>query len=155
MVALCARDVAEEPLNWRAAVQRHPRLRPVALASQTLRALAEEAGVLRIDPLLDPGFLAAYTSAGDRFGPLDRTTALFQFFSDLLPAEVLARRSKAHFNQAAFGPGARAFVESFTGSGLDPELVDVDALADTWRANEPNALSFALLQSSWLASQAA
>jgi Asparagine synthase len=153
MVTLCAKDVAEEPLDWRAAVQRHPRLRPVRLAGQTMRAIANEVGVQRIDPLLDPVFLSAYTTSGGRFGPLDRTTALFQFFSDLLPSEVLARTSKGRFNQAAFGIDTRAFVDSFDGAGLDPDLVDADALMRTWRSDEPNALSFALLQSCWLATQ--
>jgi hypothetical protein len=146
-----ARDVAAEPLNWRAAVQRHPRTRAIALARATLGAIAADAGVQRHDPLLHPDFLTAVTSAGGWLGPLDRPAALRQFFSAVLPKEVIERRTKSRFNRPVCGEHTRAFAESFTGGGADPELIDADALRDTWLSPEPNALSFALLQSCWLA----
>ena len=46
----------------------------------------------------------------------------------------------------------RAFVEGWTGSGVDPALVDPDELQRMWRGGEPNAFTSALLQAAWLVS---
>src|SRR5579884_1278464 len=146
-----AHDAATEPYDWRRAVQAHPRRRGVYLAQETMRTVAAEADVLRVDPLLDPGFLAAYTTAGGRLGPLTRVDAARRFFGDLLPSAVVERRSKATFNGAVWNVHTRAFLERWNGEGVDPALVDVDALRAVWAAPQSNAMSFSLLQSCWLA----
>lgn len=150
-----ATDAASEPLDWRTAVRQHPWTRPVALGIGTMDRVAAEAGVTRRHPFLEAGFLAALCRAGGPIGFTDRTAALQQLFGDLLPAPVLARTTKCRFNRAVFGPRSRAFAERWSGAGIDPELVDADALRRVWSAPEPHALSFALLQSCWLATEGA
>jgi hypothetical protein len=146
-----ADDFAGEPLDRRRALMRHARLRLVALFLRNSMALATEHDVLDVKPLLDPGFLAALGAAGGRLGFPGRTTAMTQLFGDLLPTEVLRRSTKARFNRVAFNVHSRNFAASWDGSGVDHELVDADALRRAWMEAEPNALSFGLLQSAWLA----
>jgi Asparagine synthase len=148
-------DAAAEPLDWRAAVRQHPSTRAVHLGMHTMEVLATEAGVTRIHPLLSEGFIASLCRAGGPFGFTDRTAALQHLFAELLPAPVLARTSKCRFNRAVFGQRSRAFAERWTGAGVDTELVDADALREIWSGPEPHALTFALFQSCWLATEGA
>jgi asparagine synthase (glutamine-hydrolysing) len=143
-------DAASEPLDWRMAVRRHPRTRAVGLAMETLDILAEDIDVMRINPLLDAGFLDAVCRAGGWRGFVGRTAALLELFGSVLPESVLTRNTKARFNRAVFGEQSRAFVQEWDGSGVDTSLVDADRLRDEWMADEPHALTFPLLHSCWL-----
>ncbi|MDE3085348.1 MAG: hypothetical protein KGJ77_01170 [Acidobacteriota bacterium] len=146
-------DLAEEPLDRRRALARHLRLRMVVgyLANSAL--LAAEHDVVACAPLLDPAVVAAVGLAGGWVGFPGRATAMTTMFGALLPAEVLRRSSKARFNRSAFNRHSRAFARAWDGSGLDDERVDAEALRRAWAEDEPNALSFALLQSAWLAAR--
>jgi hypothetical protein len=75
-------------------------------------------------------------------------------FAGLLPDPVLERHGKARFNRAVFHRHSRSFVERFTGAGVRSDLVDEEALVDAWKADEPDAMTFALLQWCWLAADA-
>ena len=150
-----ARSAAAEPLDWRRAVLNFPQTRPVFLAMETLDLLAADADVLRVNPLLSPGFLRALGVAGGRFGFPGRTAAMRALFSGLLPEEVLTRTSKCHFNRAVFGPHSRAFADGWSGEGVDPAVVDVTALRAAWSSPEPHAMTYSLLHSCWLAEHAA
>jgi asparagine synthase (glutamine-hydrolysing) len=77
-----------------------------------------------------------------------------ELFGDLLPDAVITRRSKARFSQAFFGATSRTFVESWSGQGIDPDLVDAERLLDTWRQPVVDARSYSLLQAAWCASVA-
>jgi asparagine synthase (glutamine-hydrolysing) len=72
-------------------------------------------------------------------------------FEDLLPDALLDRRTKASFNASIVGPATQAFLDGWTGAGVDPDLVDPDRLADNWRTGSPHALSFLLMQQAFLA----
>ena len=146
-------DLAEEPLDRRRALARHLRLRMVVSFLANSALLAAEHDVVDCKPLLDPAVVAAVGRAGGRLGFPGRDTAMTAMFGELLPAEVLRRRSKARFNRSAFHRHSRAFARSWDGGGVDDELVDTEALRRAWAEDEPNALSFALLQSAWLASR--
>ena len=75
-------------------------------------------------------------------------------FADLLPDEVLARRTKAEFSEPMFGPLTRRFANDWDGhAGLDGRLLDADALRRVWSAPHPHALSATALQAAWLASE--
>lgn len=143
-------DAAAEPLDWRKAVRRHPHTRAVSVAMETLGILAEDVDVMRIDPLLNAGFLDAVCREGGRKGFVDRTAASRHLFGAVLPDSVLSRSTKARFNRAVFGEQSRAFVEQWDGTGVDTDLVDVQRLRDEWAADAPHALTFPLLQSCWL-----
>lgn len=146
-----ADDFAGEPLDRRRGLVRHARLRMVALFLANSAALAAEHDTLDVKPLLTPGFLAALGAAGGWLGFPGRTTAMTSLFADLLPAEVLGRSTKARFNRSAFNVHSRAFAAGWDGGGVDEELVDPEALRNAWMQEEPNALSFGLLQAAWLA----
>lgn len=148
-----AADRAAEPLDWRRAVMRHPRIRGVHLAMANLDALAAEYDVVGFHPLLDPRLLAAVTAVGGPLGFTDRSAAMTALFSELLPAAILTRTSKARFNRVVFNEHSRAFVDSWNGDGVDGDLVDPDELRRIWARPEPHGLSLALLQACWLATQ--
>ena len=150
VIGQLAADAASEPLDWRRAVRAHPYVKGIKAAMDTLAVLAAEFDVRRSNPLLDDRFLAAVCVEGGRRGFADRTGALCQMFGDRLPRAVLERTTKAHFNRAVFGHESRAFVARWNGDGVDPRLVDADALRVAWTAEEPHALTFTLLQSCWL-----
>jgi hypothetical protein len=149
-----AEDAASEPLDWRKAVRQHPQVRGIRLAMETMDLRAADAGVARSNPLLSGPFILALCEAGGAMGYSDRTTAMRAIFSDLLPDEVLARKSKSRFNRAIFGQHSRAFVAGWNGEGVDESMVDVDALREVWSAEEPHAMSYPLLHSCFLAANA-
>ena len=72
-------------------------------------------------------------------------------FGGDLPASVIGRVSKATFDGAFFNVRSRRLVETWQGEGADAAHVDADALRDLWRGPEPDARTFLLLQSAWLA----
>jgi asparagine synthase (glutamine-hydrolysing) len=120
---------------------------------RNLDLLAAEAGVMSVHPFLTQGFVSAFSRVGGRKGFGDRATVMKNLFGDLLPDAVLTRRTKARFNRAVFSDHCRAFVAEWEGAGIDADLIDARELLATWKATEPHAMSFALLQECWLASQ--
>ena len=76
---------------------------------------------------------------------------LREFAGDLLPDAILARASKASFNDAFWSEHAQRFADQWSGEGVDPELVDVDKLHALWGSDERKVLTFPLLQQAWLA----
>lgn len=149
--ARLAADLAGEPADRRRSLEHHLRLRMVVAFVRNCELLAAEHDVVDCKPLLDPTVVAAVGRAGGMLGFPGRTTAMTSMFGDLLPASVLGRTSKTRFNRSAFNRHSRSFADCWDGTGVDDELVDVEALRRTWAEEEPNALSFALLQSAWLA----
>jgi hypothetical protein len=127
----------------------------VLTACYPLGALA---GATAVPLFLDPGFLDAVGREGGRTGFGDRTRAMGQLFGDLLPEPVLARSSKAEFTRVFWGEACAEFARTWTGEGVDHDLVDAAALARTWKEG-PGATALGptglLLQSAWLTSHAA
>ena len=148
---LAAQDVVAEPLFHAAATWHISRLRSFALIRHNHTAMAAEYGLRASDPLLDAGFLAALAGAGPRLGFTSRTSAMGELFSDVLPTPVLTRTSKAAFNQANSGSSTREFAATWDGSGVDPELVDVDRLRELWLNDDQTMITGLLLHSAWLA----
>ncbi len=148
-----AADKAAQPLHWGASLRRLPRTRAWNLGfhNQDLRAAADGITVLR--PLQDARFLAALSRSAPPWGFADRDTAMRVLFASFLPDELLTRPTKASFNRVVFGEHSRAFVSRWTGGGVPSNLVDTEILRRVWTAPKANALSFALLQSAWLAEQ--
>jgi asparagine synthase (glutamine-hydrolysing) len=153
LVDALALEFAQEPYDWRRALRRHLDTPVLAQGMATISTLASDAGVSTFNPLIDPAFVAALSRAGGWRGYMNRTDVLTSLFSDLLPDEVLRRTSKATFGRSAFNAYSRAFVREWDGQGVDPTLVDVAALRATWQAETPHGMSYALLQSCWLATQ--
>jgi asparagine synthase (glutamine-hydrolysing) len=78
-----------------------------------------------------------------------------RLFADLLPDDILRPHGKAEFGFAFWGEDARRFAAGWNGEGVDPELVDADALRATWAEPNPPIAAATLLQGAWLASRSA
>lgn len=141
------------PLRWDRDLLTLDRQRFFALGAQTHHAMADAFGCARLDPFADADFLAALAAWGGAVGIAGRNPAMRALFSDLLPPELLVRTTKAHFNGSRVGPPSRAFAADWDGSGVDRQLVDVEALRAEWLKETPHAGSLSLLQHAWLASR--
>lgn len=152
---LAAADDAERPLRYDHGTWFLGRQRFWSVADTNQREAAAEYGIRTADPLLDPGFLAALAEFGGAWGFTGRTAAMRALFSDVLPAAVLARKTKAAFNRAFTGPGTLGFAESWDGTGVDTDLVDPEVLRTLWHSTSPTTPAGMLLHSAWLASEEA
>lgn len=154
-IARLARDAAGEPLRWSRGIRQVSRRRSLHLGLLNMALVAAESGVDYSHPFLDDDFIGAFSRVGGSMGFAGRTAALQHLFGDLLPDDVLRRRTKATFNAVAVNRHSREFIGQWSGDGVDPDLVDPEALADVWAAPVPHAMSLSLLQSAWLAQRAA
>ena len=149
---------AGEPRRWDRRLRWYASRRYVAMFRENARSLGALAGATAVPLFLDPGFLDAVGREGGRTGFGDRTRAMGQLFGDLLPEPVLARSSKAEFTRVFWGEACAEFARTWTGEGVDHDLVDAAVLARTWKEG-PGATALGatglLLQSAWLTSHAA
>lgn len=143
----------EEPVRWGSAVRHVGARCDVVLPLRAMQRLARASGRRVCAPFLDPVFIAALARAGGWSGWGTRTAAMDMLAGDLLPAEVLSRKSKASFNRVFFGEASRAFASGWSGLGLDERLVDPEALRREWLSEVPDFRTSLLLQSAWLADQ--
>lgn len=149
-LARLAGQWSTQPFAWGKAVEWVASCRHVGLALANMAGLAAEVGADFQAPFLEPEFVEALPGAFGPLGPAGRTAAMRSLFSGLLPDELLARSTKAVFTLPAWGPRTEEFVAHWDGSGLDEDLVDVEALRRHWAEERPNAMSFGLLQQAWL-----
>ena len=150
-----AAELAEEPHAWSARVRWKARRRRLALTLESLALLAADSGIRVVHPLLDPGAVEALARAGGWLGYGPRHAVLQALFGDLLPPELLARATKAHFDEVFWGPATRAFARRLLDEGelAVPALLDRSGLAATWTSELPPGVSLLLLQASWLTTQ--
>ena len=146
-------DVLAASLRYPRALHQTANRRAGWVALSNLDAVGRSLGVSYIHPFFDPDFVRALGAFGGTLGFADRTAAMRALFSGLLPDEVNAREGKVYFNNAFIHGHSRAFLESWDGTGLDTDLIDVDALREVW--NEPviHGGTFQLMQAAWLATQ--
>jgi hypothetical protein len=149
--ARLAREAAAEPNRWDERVAWYARRRYLQLGVHSLGLLASGHNVQAVHPLLDRGFLAALAARGGATGFGDRRQAMRALFGDLLPPELLTRRTKGEFGRALWGPRSRAFAAGWDGQGLDLGLIDPDALRRVWAMPNPPLAAATLLQAAWLA----
>jgi asparagine synthetase B (glutamine-hydrolysing) len=146
-----ADQAADEPLRWASRLRWRRGLRYLEAGDESLRLLAGDADVRLLHPLLDEGFCASLSALPRRERFADRTEGMRRLFGELLPAEVLARRTKASFDSVFWADESRAFAERWQGEAVDEDIVDAEELAAAWRGPEPDPRSFTLLQAVWLA----
>jgi asparagine synthase (glutamine-hydrolysing) len=143
-----ADDQADDPLSWVRWQLARPRATDLLIS--TIGQLCAFEGSQFVAPFLEPRFLAALGAWGGPLGKGDRTEVMTALFSDVLPGPVLSRTSKASFGGVFWGPASRAFAEAWDGTGLDPGLIDPDALRQAWTAPVPVYGSALPLHAAWL-----
>jgi hypothetical protein len=146
---LLADEGASEPPRWDAYVRWWSRHRYAVAARQAAQILAKAHDVQVEDPLMAPRFLAALARRGGARGWGTRTAAFLTLFSGLLPERLLTRTSKAVFTRAYWSHDARHFINTWDGTGLPLDLVDVDGLRSVWAREAPDARTGLLLQAAW------
>lgn len=137
--------------TWGADVEIYLDGRYWELVRSALDTFAADDDVRLVEPFYDPRFARALVAEAPRGGFPDRTTAFRTLFSDVLPDEVLARTTKAGFNAVGWGPQARAFAESWDGTGLDPDVVVPEAVQAAWLEEVPDVRCVGPLYAAWLA----
>ena len=142
-----------EPFDRRRALEWNMSSRALRDGRRTSEILAADHDVRRLDPFGDPRFIAAYGAFGGRLGLPSRTVAMRRLFGDLLPNEIVTRRGKAHFNSSRIRENTRAFINSWSGAGVDPDLVDPEILHRYWKADVVHVQTFFLLQHAWLSTR--
>jgi asparagine synthetase B (glutamine-hydrolysing) len=144
-----AREAASEPLGWRKRFDWLLRLRYLEIGTRSLGLLARDWDVEMHHPLLDTSFVGTLAALPRERRFVGRTEALAELFAGVLPAGLEARSSKASFAETLWGPPSRAFVSSWDGTGVDPEIVDVAALRRRWQV-DGDLGPHTLLQALWL-----
>jgi asparagine synthase (glutamine-hydrolysing) len=143
---------ASEPRRWDRRLQWYSRWRFLHLGVHSLSLVAGDYGSRSVSPFADRQFIAALAREGGPAGFGDRSGALRAVFGDVLPRELIERRSKAEFGRAIWRGRALEFASRWDGSGVDPDLVDADRLRAAWAADNPAFGSATLLHGAWLAS---
>jgi asparagine synthetase B (glutamine-hydrolysing) len=144
-----ARD-QRQPLRWDRATERLLTYRATAVMRHNLGLVAREHDAVYVHPFSDPRVIRALAAEGGAWGYAGRTDIFRRLFGDLLPDEVLARRTKARFNRTRWGEREREFARAWDGSGVDHELVDVEVLREAWLSPVPPVQAEVLLQAAWL-----
>jgi hypothetical protein len=144
--------LAAEPIRWDQQMRWIARQRDLRLTTQSLNLLGTEAGADVGHPLLAPRFLAALGKAGGSHGFGDLASLLRAQFGSLLPAELIARPGKAHFNEVFWGPYSREFVRAWGGEPAAIAFVDERSLFDMWCGTGPQTDAATVIQALWLSS---
>jgi len=149
VIAALASEVSREPLTWSRRLAWLAGLGYLRTGTESLAVLGEDHDVVVLHPLLDPNFVGSIASLPRSGRFEDRTGGLVSLFSELLPAEILSRETKAVFTDVLWASSSRTLAGTWDGDCVDGALVDVDALRRRWHdVGAPGP--YTLLQSIWL-----
>lgn len=151
LAAAYHREAAREPVRRDRWIRWTWSLRALRIGLAGLDALARDAGVQLVNPLLDERFLSAFASEDRRRPVQSRTEGMVRLFGDLLPADVGSRETKASFETPFWNEHSRRLAADVGPADLDCDLVDPAALRAFWA--EPSMSRFrslTLLQAVWL-----
>jgi hypothetical protein len=140
-------------IRWDTVARIFARSRNQRLSQANLETIGSLHGVPIMSPLADPVFVDAWAFEMGAAGPPSRTQAMYHLAGDLLPKELLERRTKAIFGAVLSGPCFREFVHRWSPSALAPEiaaLLDADRLVSAWSEPTPPFSSLMLAEHSWL-----
>jgi hypothetical protein len=151
LAAAWGRQAAAEPRRWRDQVHWWRRLRYFRIGLASLDLLAADEDVTLVHPFAAAPVATALLQVGGKVGPGDRAASMKLLFGGLLPGIVLERPTKAQFDAVFWNRPSRTFVTAWDGEGIDPELVDLEALRALWSSPNPPAQTFTQLQAAWLA----
>ncbi len=139
------------PRTWGDELENYLNGRYVEVGLGFTGAMAREAGVNLVEPFFDADYIRAVRADSPPQGYGTRTLAVEKYFGDLLPPEVVDRSTKAVFTEVFCGPATRKFAQEWDGVGIDPALVDREALRAEWLSEVPDLRSLVPLQAAWLA----
>jgi asparagine synthase (glutamine-hydrolysing) len=140
------------PLRWNRAIMSVMASKPNAVFTINFETAIREYRHRVINPFLSTRFTHALAAEGGLLGLGDRTAMMRYLFADLLPHAVLARNTKAAFNQTRWGEFEREFARGWSGAGIDPELIDAEKLKAAWLSDDPPPGADYQLHAAWLAS---
>jgi hypothetical protein len=139
-------EAASVPVRFDQALARQRTHRCFGGAQRSLDALAAAAGARPLMPLRSDRYVAAVAATGGRFGFGDRAESVRRVGGHLVPEEILRRRDDPTIQGVLFRGRSRALVESWTGGGVDPDVVDPAVLHEVWSRETVDWRSSALLQ---------
>lgn len=142
-------EFAAEPFSYAARVRWYHRSRYLGALRGTTELFAAERDVAVVRPLVDPTFLSALAQALGATGFKGRSATMDWLFGELLPQEVINRKTKASFPHY-WGDASRTLAADWDGEGLDNRFVDRDALRRVWSSDRVDHRSALLIQSLWL-----
>jgi Asparagine synthase len=147
-----AAAAARQPARWDTSRRWLLGRRYLRILQKTLGLIGGDEGTSVHNPYLHPAVVESVASAGGPLGWRTRNDAIAALFDSLLPASVAGRTSKASGNEMFFSDHSRAFVARWDGQGINPDLVDAGRLRQEWASAIPDAHTFTLIQTTWLAS---
>lgn len=148
--ARAARADATRPQRWDRWLQWYAGSRYLRLGTSAFAAVGGLHQTVVHHPLLDRSVLGALAAAGGPRGLGGRRQLMGLLASGDLPAELLARTSKATFDEALWGPATRAWLADEPSWGVP--CVERESLREEWRRDVPDARSCLALQAAWLSS---
>jgi len=148
------RQAFAEPVTWPRRLAWYARDPRVGAAYDAVNADLAHVGVRVCTPFWDVRVIAAMARHGGVLGYGSRTRAMRAIFGEILPSGVNARPDKAAFEDVFWGPKTKDFIARWDGTGLDPALVDLDALRQCWREQHWPGWTALPLQAAWLAADA-
>jgi len=152
---LLAARQAMVPLRFDQAVLTQSTHRCFAVGAQTVQRLAEMTGARVLEHLYEREWLGGFAAAGGWRGFGTSRELFARLAGHLLPPGALAPPTRADLTPVLFGAYSRGFAESWSGGGLDPELIDAERLRAVWLSERPDARSACLLQYAWLSERSA
>jgi asparagine synthase (glutamine-hydrolysing) len=150
--ALRVAELSSRPVRRDRFLRWESRLRRSAFAEETFARLAADCDARALHPLHDRRFIAALARDLGGRGRGDRTSIMRRVFGRDLPDDVLARPGKANFAVAYFRDYSREFARRWDGVGLDPELVEPEALRKAWLEWIVDPRAALALQAAWISS---
>jgi asparagine synthase (glutamine-hydrolysing) len=134
------------PIRFDAAVARQRTHRCYVGALRGLELLAAAAEAQILIPLRSDRYLGALAAAGGRFGFGDRREAIARVGGHLVPDEVLRRRDDPGLQEVFVREQTREFVARWSGTGVDPDVVDPEVLRHVWSQDQVDWRASMLLQ---------
>ncbi len=143
----------DEPTSITERIFWQSRQRRLLLARASLDTIAAPSDVRVINPLLDPGFLAALANVAVRHQGASRARLLHLIAGEAFPSAATEQRPKAHFLEVFLRTPTREFVQSWDGRGADESIVDAATLRRLWSQWPIPSATAGLVQQLWLSSK--
>ena len=143
-------EMSSAPRTWSNWVRWWRRRRWIEVARWSLEKIAE-GRITVVHPYFDATFHGALISDGGPLGYGSRTSIMCRLFTEVLPEKVIRRTTKATtFSHIGWSVHSRNFLKSWDGTGLDDDVIDVEALRSEWAKPSPDGRSALLLHALWL-----